>query len=166
MRVGIALGSNLGDRSINLLAARNKIVGLAGIQPPILFSSIYETEPVDCEPDANKFFNAVLEFDYAGDPQSLLRNLKAIENSLGRPGDHARNISRSIDIDLLYAADIKIDDERLHLPHPRMHLRRFVLAPLAEIRPDLILPNQTKAVAQLLANLNDPAGVVRLKDQW
>ena len=142
------------------------MVDLPGIHSPILFSSIYETEPVDCEPDANKFFNAVLEFDYEGDPQSLLRNLKAVESSLGRPGDYARNVSRSIDIDLLYAADMKIDDEQLHLPHPRMHLRRFVLAPLAEIRADLILPNQTKTVRQLLANLNDPAGVVQLKDQW
>jgi 2-amino-4-hydroxy-6-hydroxymethyldihydropteridine diphosphokinase len=166
MRVGVALGSNLGDRLTNLRAARKAIVDLAGIEPPILFSSIYETEPVDCEPNASKFFNAVLEFDYAGDPQSLLRNLKAIESSLGRSGDHARNISRSIDIDLLYAADLKIDNERLHLPHPRMHLRRFVLAPLAEIRPDLILPNQTKTMAQLLANLNDSAGVVRREDQW
>jgi 2-amino-4-hydroxy-6-hydroxymethyldihydropteridine diphosphokinase len=166
MRVGVALGSNLGDRFANLRAARKAIVDLAGIEPPILFSSIYETEPVDCEPNASKFFNAVLEFDYAGDPQSLLRNLKAIESSLGRSGDHARNISRSIDIDLLYAADMKIDDERLHLPHPRMNSRRFVLTPLAEIRPDLILPNQTKTVGQLLANLNDPAGVVRREDQW
>jgi 2-amino-4-hydroxy-6-hydroxymethyldihydropteridine diphosphokinase len=166
MRVGVALGSNLGDRLAKLRAARKAIVDLAGIEPPILFSSIYETEPVDCESNASKFFNAVLEFDYAGDPQSLLRNLKAIESSLGRSEDHARNISRSIDIDLLYAADMKIDDERLHLPHPRMNSRRFVLTPLAEIRPDLILPNQTKTVGQLLANLNDPAGVVRREDQW
>lgn len=166
MRVGVALGSNLGDRLVHLRAARKAMVDLAGIQPPILLSSIYETEPVDCEPDANKFFNAVLEFDYTGDPRTLLKNLKTIESSLGRPGDHARNISRSIDIDLLYAGDMKIEDERLHLPHPRMHLRRFVLAPLAEIHPDLILPKQTKTVTQLLANLNDPAGVVQLKDQW
>jgi 2-amino-4-hydroxy-6-hydroxymethyldihydropteridine diphosphokinase len=166
MRVGVELGSNLGDRSANLRAARKAIVGLADIQPPILFSSIYETDPVDCEPGADKFFNAVLEFDYEGDPQSLLKNLKAIESSLGRAGDHARNVSRSIDIDLLYAADMTIDNERLHLPHPRMHLRRFVLAPLAEIRPDLILPNQTKTVGQLLAHLDDPAGVVRREDQW
>jgi 2-amino-4-hydroxy-6-hydroxymethyldihydropteridine diphosphokinase len=166
MRVGVALGSNLGNRLANLRAARKAIVKLSGIQSDTLFSSIYETEPIDCEPGADKFFNAVLEFDYEGDLQSLLRNLKAIESSLGRPGDHARNISRSIDIDLLYADEMKIDDERLHLPHPRMPLRRFVLAPLAEIRPDLILPNQTKTVAQLLANLNDSAGVVRREDQW
>jgi 2-amino-4-hydroxy-6-hydroxymethyldihydropteridine diphosphokinase len=166
MRVGVALGSNLGDRLANLRAARLAMVDLPGIRPPILFSSIYETEPVDCEPDANQFFNAVLEFDYEGDPQNLLRNLKAVESSLGRPEDHARNVSRSIDIDLLYAAELQLDEERLHLPHPRMHLRRFVLAPLAEIRPDLVLPNQTKTVGQLLANLDDPAGVVRREDQW
>ena len=75
MRVGVALGSNLGDRLDNLRAARKAIVDLAGVQPPILSSSIYETEPVDCEPGAAKFFNAVLEFDYDGDPADLLKNL-------------------------------------------------------------------------------------------
>ena len=92
--------------------------------------------------------------------------MKSIESSLGRPPDHARNVSRKIDIDLLYAGDAKIDNEQLHLPHPRMHLRRFVLAPLAEIRPDLILPNQTHTAGQLLACLDDPAKVVRLNEQW
>jgi len=77
-----------------------------------------------------------------------------------------QNVSRAIDIDLLYAGDTKIDDEQLHIPHPRMHERRFVLEPLAEIRPDLVLPNQTQTAAALLQNLRDSAGVVRLKDQW
>jgi 2-amino-4-hydroxy-6-hydroxymethyldihydropteridine diphosphokinase len=61
---------------------------------------------------------------------------------------------------------MEIDNEELHVPHPRMHLRRFVLAPMAEVRPDLLLPNQTKTISQLLANLADPAGVVRFKEQW
>jgi 2-amino-4-hydroxy-6-hydroxymethyldihydropteridine diphosphokinase len=95
-----------------------------------------------------------------------LKDLKKIERSLGRPEDHPRNVSRQIDIDLLYAGDRKIDNEQLHVPHPRMHLRRFVLEPLAEIRPDLLLPNQTQTVAQLVENLHDSATVVRLKDQW
>lgn len=166
MRVGVALGSNLGDRLANFGAARNAIVDLAGVSEPILSSSIYETEPVDCEPGARKFFNAVLEVDYDDDPISLLKNLKTIENSLGRPADHTRNVSRKIDIDLLYAGDIEIDNEQLHLPHPRMHLRRFVLEPLAEIRPDLVLSNQTETVGKILAGLDDPAGVVRSKEQW
>jgi 2-amino-4-hydroxy-6-hydroxymethyldihydropteridine diphosphokinase len=166
MRVGVALGSNIGDRLSNFRAARKAIVGLASVSAPILASSIYETEPVDCEPGAAKFFNAVMEFEYDGDPADLLKKLKAIESSQGRPEDHARNVSRKIDIDLLYAGDMEIENEQLHVPHPRMHSRRFVLEPLAEIRPDLILPNQTQTVAQLLPNLDDPAEVVRLQEQW
>jgi 2-amino-4-hydroxy-6-hydroxymethyldihydropteridine diphosphokinase len=166
MRIGIAFGSNLGERLGNFHAARKAIVDLAGVSSPILASSIYETEPVDCEPGANSFFNAVLEFDYEGDPGKLLKDLKAIENSLGRPPTHAQNVSRKIDIDLLYAGDMEIDNEQLHVPHPRMHLRRFVLEPLAEIRPDLVLPNQTQSVSKMLAVLDDPAAVVRLNEQW
>ena len=166
MRVGLALGSNIGDRPVNLRAARKAIVDLAGISGPILSSSIYETEPVDCEPGAEKFFNAVMEIGYDNDPIDLLKKLKAIENSLGRPANHPRNISRKIDIDLLYAGDMIIDNEQLHIPHPRMHVRRFVLAPLAEIRPDLILPNQRKTVSELFAALDDPAEVVRAREQW
>jgi 2-amino-4-hydroxy-6-hydroxymethyldihydropteridine diphosphokinase len=166
MRVGLALGSNIGDRPVNLRAARKAIVDLAGVSGPILSSSIYETEPVDCEPGAEKFFNAVMEIGYDNDPIDLLKKLKAIENSLGRPANHPRNISRKIDIDLLYAGDMIIDNEQLHIPHPRMHLRRFVLAPLAETRPDLILPNQRKTVGELLAALDDPAEVVRAREQW
>jgi 2-amino-4-hydroxy-6-hydroxymethyldihydropteridine diphosphokinase len=166
MRVGIALGSNIGARLANFQAARKAIVSLAGVSGPILSSSIYETEPVDCEPGAEKFFNAVLEIAYEGDPRNLLQDLKKIEKSLGRPADHPRNVSRQIDIDLLYAGDSRIENENLHVPHPRMHLRRFVLEPLAEIRPELLLPNQTQTVAQLVENLRDSAAVVRLKDQW
>jgi 2-amino-4-hydroxy-6-hydroxymethyldihydropteridine diphosphokinase len=166
MRIGVALGSNLGDRSANFRAALKAILTLNGVGRPILASSIYETEPVDCEPGAGSFFNAVLEFDYDGDPGTLLKELKAVENSLGRPSAHARNVSRKIDIDLLYAGDMEIDNEQLHVPHPRMHLRRFVLGPLAEIRPDLVLPNQRQSVSKMLAALDDPAAVVRLSEQW
>jgi 2-amino-4-hydroxy-6-hydroxymethyldihydropteridine diphosphokinase len=176
MRVGIALGSNIGDRLANFQAARKAIVdlvrqrtdspGRAGVNAPILSSSIYETEPVDCEPGAARFFNAVLEFDYESEPQQLLKSLKAIEQELGRPGDHPRNVSRKIDIDFLYAGEMKMDNEDLHLPHPRMHLRRFVLEPLAEIRSDLILPGQKQNVGELLANLKDSAEVVRANEQW
>jgi 2-amino-4-hydroxy-6-hydroxymethyldihydropteridine diphosphokinase len=176
MRTGVALGSNLGDRLANLRAARKAIVDLirhgtdsprrAGIAPPILASEVYETEPVDCESGAGKFLNAVLEFEYDGDAVDLLDKLKQIESAMGRPANHARNTSRTIDIDLLYFGDAKIDNERLQLPHPRMHLRRFVLQPLADIRPDLILPGQTKSVRDLLAQVDDPGKVVRLAENW
>jgi 2-amino-4-hydroxy-6-hydroxymethyldihydropteridine diphosphokinase len=166
MRTAVALGSNVGDRLENLRAARGQIVDLAEVQPPIVSSAIYETEPIDCEPEAAKFLNAVVEFDYEGDPIHLLEELLHIEKSLGRKRDHAKNVSRTIDIDLLYCGDRQIDKERLRLPHPRMHLRRFVLQPLANIRPELILHNQTRTVADLLAELKESGDVVRLVDEW
>jgi 2-amino-4-hydroxy-6-hydroxymethyldihydropteridine diphosphokinase len=166
MRTAVALGSNLGDRLENLRAARRQIMELDEIQPPVHSSVIYETEPIDCEPEAEKFLNAVVEFDYEGDPIHLLEELLCIEESLGRKRDHPKNVSRIIDIDLLYCGDRQIDNERLRLPHPWMHLRRFVLQPLADIRPDLILPGQRKTTADLLAELKDSGDVVRLVDEW
>lgn len=166
MRTGIALGSNLGDRLANLCAARKAIVDLPDVAPPILLSAIYETDPVDCEPGAGKFLNAVIEFDYEGDPINLLKKLNEIESALGRPGSHARGVSRKIDIDLLYVGHVKIDIPQLQLPHPRMHLRRFVLQPLADIRPDLILPQQTRTISELFAQLPESGKVVRLTNDW
>ena len=166
MRAAIALGSNIGDRLDNLRAARQQIVDLTGVQSPILSSAIYQTDPVDCEPDAQKFLNAVVEFDYEGDPVNLWKKLAAIEVALGRPPDHPRNVSRKIDIDLLYFGDTKIDRKELQLPHPRMHLRKFVLQPLADIRPDLILPTERKTVRELLAQFDDTCNVVRLTNDW
>jgi len=139
---------------------------LDGIQPPILSSVIYETDPVDCEPGASKFLNAVVEFDYEGDPVQLLEQLVCIEESLGRKRDHQKNVSRPIDIDLLYRGDCQIENERLQLPHPRMHLRKFVLQPLTDIRPDLILPGQTKTIADLFGELEDRGSVVSLASHW
>jgi len=166
MRTAIALGSNLGDRLENLRAARQRTGDLADVQPPILSSAIYETEPIGCEPGATNFLNAVVEFDYEGDPMHLLEHFVRIEESLGRKHDHPKNVSRTIDIDLLYCGDRQIDNEGLRLPHPRTHLRRFVLQPLADIRPDLILPKQTKSVAELLAELEQSDDVVRFRDHW
>ena len=166
MRTAVALGSNLGDRLENLQAARRQILQLDEVHPPILSSGIYETDPVDCERDASKFLNAVVEFDYDGDPGQLLEQLARIEESLGRKRDHQKNVSRTLDIDLLYCGDRQIDNERLQLPHPRMHLRKFVLQPLTDIQPDLILPNQRKTVRQLLAASDESGDVVRLMNTW
>ena len=166
MKIGIALGSNLGDRMANLRAARQAIVDLAGVRAPMLSSPIYETEPVNCEPDADRFLNAVLEIEYDGDPTELLEKMVRIEESLGRDSDHAQNVSRKIDIDLLYADDLIVKSERLQLPHPRMHLRKFVLQPLADIRPDLVLPNQAKPVSDLLARVQDSTKVSCFAESW
>jgi 2-amino-4-hydroxy-6-hydroxymethyldihydropteridine diphosphokinase len=166
MRIGVALGSNLGDRLANLQAARKSIVDLANVKPPVLSSRVYETEPVGCEPGAAKFLNAVFEIKYDRDPSELLEQLVRVEESLGRERDHAKNVSRKIDIDLLYADDLSVESERLQLPHPRMHLRKFVLQPLADIRPDLLLPNQTKTARELLAQIKDSTKVTCFAEKW
>src|SRR5436189_1175617 len=164
MRTAVALGSNLGDRLENLRAARRQIIELGDVRPPVFSAGIYETDPIDCELGAPKFLNTVIEFDFESDPVQLLEQLVRIEESLGRKRDHPKNVSRTIDIDLLYCGDRQIDNEGLRLPHPRMHLRRFVLQPLVDIRPDLILPKQTKSVADLLVELKETDDVVRFRD--
>ena len=166
MRTAIALGSNVGDRLENLRAATRAILGLANVKAPILSSAIYETEPVDCEPGAAKFLNAAVEFEFAGDPAHLLEQLIQIEEVLGRKRDHPRNISRTIDIDLLYCGDRRINNERLQLPHPRLHLREFVLRPLADIRPELVLLGEEKTVSDLLAELEQSGDLVRFAENW
>ncbi|PYI77237.1 MAG: 2-amino-4-hydroxy-6-hydroxymethyldihydropteridine diphosphokinase [Verrucomicrobia bacterium] len=166
MRTAVGLGSNLGDRLGNLRAARKAILGLSNVKPPILCSVIYEADPVDCEPGAEKFLNAVVEFDYKNDPARLLKQLIQIEEGLGRRRDHKKNVSRTMDIDLLYWGDRRINNKPLRLPHPRMHLRKFVLQPLADIRPTLILPGQTKTVRELLTELQQSGDVARFTDDW
>lgn len=166
MRAGIALGSNLGDRAKNIQLAREKLLQLPGVHTPFLFSALHETDPVGCEPGAQKFLNAVLELEYDGEPEQLLREMRAIEQSLGRDPDHARNASRTIDLDLLYFGERVINRPEIRVPHPRMQLRRFVLAPLAEIRPQLILPGQTRSIRELLADLSDNSAVVRIAGEW
>jgi 2-amino-4-hydroxy-6-hydroxymethyldihydropteridine diphosphokinase len=166
MRTAVALGSNLGNRLENLRAARKAIFNLANVKLPILSSAVYETEPVGCEPGAGKFWNAVVEFEYEDDPERLLEQLIQIEGALGRKRDHPRNVSRTIDIDLLYCGDQQINDERLQLPHPRLHLRTFVLRPLADIRPDLVLLGEKKTVSALLAEFKEPGDVVPCTASW
>jgi len=166
MRTAVSLGSNLGDRLENLREARRQIVELASVRPPVVSAGIYETEPVDCEPGASKFLNTVIEFDFEGNPVQLLEQLVRIEQSLGRKRDHPKNVSRRIDIDLLYCGDRQIDNEQLQLPHPRMHLRKFVIQPLADFHPDLVLPGRTRTVRELLAELKEPGEVVRVANNW
>ena len=166
MRTAVALGSNLGDRMANLRAARDAISNVTDVSPPVVASAVYETDPVGCEPGAGKFLNAVVEFEYNGDPSALLASLGRIEASLGRAPNHERNTSRNIDLDLLYCDDLRIHNAQLQIPHPRMHLRKFVLRPLDDIRRDLILPGRAKTVHDLLAQLDESAKVNRLVDNW
>ena len=157
MNFGIALGSNLGDRAENM---RRGIELLMTRVPGIHLNAsapVYETEPVDCSPGTQAFLNTVIEVAADCLPHELHAHLKAIEQALGRPEQRERNSPRTLDLDLLYADDFISDDPALILPHPRMHLRRFVLEPLADIRPELILPGQPVAVKTLLLQLDEPS---------
>ena len=129
-------------------------------------SPIYETEPVDCEPGAAGFFNAVIEFSYEGEPLELFEQLRRVEVGLGRPAEHARNVSRPIDIDLLYFGDTVVNTDHLQLPHPRIAERRFVLQPLADVAPDRVLSGHTKTVRELLASAPQTGKVLRSNVQW
>jgi 2-amino-4-hydroxy-6-hydroxymethyldihydropteridine diphosphokinase len=166
VRAAIALGSNLGDRLANLQSARDQIRAVDGITEPTVQSTVYETSPVDCEPGAQNFYNAVIEVGFEKSADTLLEALKKIEQALGRERNHKRNVSRTIDLDLLYFGSERRDDAQLQLPHPRMTERKFVLQPLCDIAPDLRLPGQTKNVGELLAQLRDPAKITRLTENW
>lgn len=164
MIYGIALGSNLGNREENL--ARG--VGLVLQRTQSLLtgqSPVYETAPEGCAPGTAAFLNAVIEIDCPLEPHPLHEQLKQIEIELGRPEIHARNSPRTLDLDILYAGELRIHDDTLIIPHPRLRERRFVLQPLADIRPDLLLPDFDKTVSELLTSQLDEFGVCLRKGE-
>ena len=166
MRAAIALGSNLGDRLANLQNARDRIRALDGATEPTVQSAVYETSPVDCEPGAQNFYNTVIEIGFEKSDDALFEALQKIEQALGRERNHERNVSRAIDLDLLYFGSERRSDAQLQLPHPRITERKFVLQPLCDIAPDLRLPGQTKNVGELLAQLEDQGKITRLTENW
>jgi 2-amino-4-hydroxy-6-hydroxymethyldihydropteridine diphosphokinase len=166
MRTGIALGSNLGDRLAHLREARDAVLALENVAGPIRCSRVYETEPVGSGPDAGAYLNAVMEVEFEGQPIALLDQLQGIESRMGRPSKRPRNAPRTIDLDILYVGNRVLSNEEVVIPHPRLHLRRFVLTPLHDIRPDLVLPGQHLGIAELLTSLSDAAAVVLHAETW
>lgn len=135
----LGIGSNLGDRMSNLGRAVGELRD-AGLDVRRC-SSVYETEPVG--PPQPDFLNAVVEIGSALDPQSVLKVLKSIESKLGRT-DGERWGPRTIDLDLLLYGDSEVKEEGLIVPHPELTRRRFVLAPLLEVSPEIRLPSGRK----------------------
>lgn len=160
MKAGIALGSNIEPRLLHLQAARRRIFELHDSPGPISSSKVYETSPVDCPHGSGAFLNAVLEITTHLSPLELLKRLQSIELDLGRPAEHGHNTPRPIDLDILYCDDLTLAEPELILPHPRLVERRFVLQPLADIQPDLVLPHASKTVAELLNSLDSQDSVV------
>ena len=149
----IALGSNLGDSREIILRAMDRLREFT--EQPLLKSSLWQTAPVDCPPGSPLFVNAVirLQLRTGQTPDSLLEKLQAVETEFGRRPKKVTNEPRPLDLDLIAFGQDRRNAPRLTLPHPRAHQRRFVLQPLSEIAPDLVLPGQTKSVMQLLREL-------------
>ncbi len=155
-RIYLSLGSNVGDREGNL---RTAVERLASSDVHVLhLSRVYETEPVDYK-DQAWFLNQVVEAETALFPMQLLTRIGRVERELGRVRTR-RNGPRTIDIDILFYGAAKVETARLEIPHPRMAERRFVLAPLAELAPDLRHPVTHRTVRQMLESA--PPAVVRL----
>ncbi len=176
--MGIALGSNVGDRLGNLEEARRRLREIDGLCEPMSCSRIYATPPVGCPPGSPDFLNALVEVrlhlpdlrELGKSLRNVLAGLQRIEADLHRPPETERalNAPRTIDLDIIYAGDL-IHESRspsLIIPHPRAHQRAFVLAPLADLHPGMILPGQTEPVRELLEKAADTAQVRLAPEQW
>lgn len=157
--VYLSLGSNIGDRLAHLRAAIDAL-GPAGIRVKKI-SSVYETEPVDYL-EQSWFYNCVVEAETNLDPLALLRALHAIESAMESKKEIPKG-PRLIDLDILFYGSETITTHELEVPHPRLHLRRFVLVPLAEIAPEFCHPALHATAAELLARVSDRSEVRRTK---
>jgi len=157
----IALGSNLGDRDRHLRAALAALRAQSGVRE-VVTSRVYETDPIGPGPQ-RPYLNAVARVATALSPRDLLDRLLAIERSEGRERGAVRNAARTLDLDLLLYGEREIDEPGLVVPHPRMVQRAFVLEPLCDLAPDLVIPGEREPVSALAAAVRD-ADAVRVRE--
>ena len=134
MRAFLGLGANLGDRRAALRRAVSALPDLVAV------SRLYETEPVGGPPGQPPYLNLVVELDTGRSPRQLLELARALEGDAARERT-VRHGPRTLDVDVLLVGDLVVDEEDLVVPHPRMWQRRFVLAPLADLAPELVAPD-------------------------
>ena len=168
LEIGLSLGSNLDQRLEHLREAVRRLAALPRTRITAK-APVYETEPVEVKPEYRDlaYLNTVviLESDMA--LTDFSDAIHRIESDMGRVRTEDRNAPRPIDIDVLYAGQIERADGLLDLPHPRWAQRRFVVQPLADVRPHLRLPGETRSMAEILDHL--PASLItlfRAADQW
>jgi 2-amino-4-hydroxy-6-hydroxymethyldihydropteridine diphosphokinase len=157
----VGLGSNLGDRLSYLRQALSQLAKLEKTSV-VNCSSVYETQPVGLK-EQPQFLNMVAELDSALSPIDVFRNLKEIENKLGRTGN-VRWGPREIDLDLLYYNNKVFTTGELIIPHPEIVNRRFVLIPMKEIASDFIDPAQEASIAELLRSCSDASDVCKFNN--
>jgi 2-amino-4-hydroxy-6-hydroxymethyldihydropteridine diphosphokinase len=146
-RVFVGVGSNQGDRARSISSAVQALGAVDGVRV-VQLAPVIETEPVGGPPQA-PYLNTVVELEASLPPHALLTALKAIERRLGRESSPQRCAPRPIDLDVLLYDDRVVRDPKLEIPHPRLHERRFVLEPLAQLAPELIHPVLRQSIAAL-----------------
>ena len=159
-RAVLALGSNLGERMASLQGALNALADTPDVWITAV-SPVYETEPVDCPPEAKTFLNAVVLIDTTLAASRLMDRALAIEDAFERERGDVRNAPRTLDVDLIVVGDRRSDEESLRLPHPRAAERAFVLRPWLDVDPDAEMPD-LGPVADLLDGV-DQSGL-KLRD--
>jgi len=167
MEIGFSLGSNLYNRKRLLMQAKNLLLSA----PRTNFvdqSPIYETTPVDVKPEYRDmaYLNSIVIVDSELPLESWLSYIGKIETNLGRERTEDRNAPRPIDIDMIYANGQVVDSDGLEVPHPRWTERRFVVQPLCDVRPELVLPEAHKPVAEILRSLPQDDDLSIFDERW
>ncbi|MBM4143471.1 MAG: 2-amino-4-hydroxy-6-hydroxymethyldihydropteridine diphosphokinase [Lentisphaerae bacterium] len=167
MEVALSLGSNLGDRLVNLMRARAEIGRIDGVTVTGQ-ARVWETDPVDAAPAHRDalFLNTVLLVETPLPPPDLAAALRAVEERAGRVRKADRNAPRTIDVDIVYAGGLRLATAELSIPHPRWSERRFVVQPLADVRPDLVLPGADRTVREILEGLPDTPRAALFRQEW
>ena len=155
--VYLLLGGNLGNVAQTFSAVRSIIDAQ---HPVVTASSLYRSEPWGFS-SSRSFLNQVLVIKTGSDPHELLNFTQSIEDEMGRErsGSDSEYTSRTLDIDILFYGNKVIDSERLTVPHPRLHLRKFTLEPLLETAPDFVCPDSGFTVSELYKKCTDQSGV-------